>query len=288
MTPDMSQLPDRADLIGRFQADIGRRPSAHLGALALLLIALIGLADHLTGYDVSFGLFYLAPVSLMAWYVSRRAGTLTACLSAAVWLLANSLTAPPGIPPTIIVWNTMIRFGFFEIIAVLVAAVGAAHDREKLLARTDQLTGLMNGRAFRELADRELMRARRVGHSVTLLYLDLDNFKNVNDRRGHAAGDELLGAFARVLESVVRATDLVGRLGGDEFVVLLPDTSAQQGSLVAAKINQAISADERFARDGVSASVGAATSGGITADLEDLVAAADTAMYEAKSTRAHA
>ncbi len=286
MMPDMPDLPERADLIDRFQSLIGRRPSAQLGALALLLIGLIGLADHVTGYDLSLGLFYVAPVSLVAWYVSRRAGSLSAGLSAVVWLLANSLTAPQGISPTIIVWNTMIRFGFFGIIALLVAVARAAHDREKLLARTDQLTGLMNGRAFRELADRELMRARRLGQPVTLLYLDLDNFKNVNDRRGHATGDELLGAFARVLGNAVRATDVVARVGGDEFVVLLPDTTAENGSLVAAKISQAISGDERFSRDGVAVSVGAATTEGVPADLDELVAAADTAMYEAKSTRA--
>lgn len=283
----MSRIPAPTDLIDRVRSRLARPPTASVGALALLLIGLIGLADYLTGYDLSFGLFYVAPVSLMAWYGSRSAGTSVAGLSAAVWLIANGITAPDGIVPTIIIWNTMIRFGFFGIIALLVAAVRAAHDREKMLARTDQLTGLMNGRAFREIAERELLRATRVGLPITLLYLDLDNFKTVNDRRGHAAGDDLLLAFGRALENAVRATDVVARVGGDEFVVLLPDTSEQDGSVVAVKIQQAIANDERFTRDGVSVSVGATTTGENPATVDDLVSQADEAMYVAKAARAH-
>ena len=284
--PEMSQISEPGDLIERLGSSLGRAPAAQVGALAALLIALIGVADYSTGYDLSFGLFYVAPVSLMAWFGSRRLGVLTAGLSALVWLLANSFTAPAELPRTIVVWNTMIRFGFFGIIGLLVAVSRASHDRERLAARTDQLTGLMNGRAFRDVAEREMLRAGRVGSPVTLLYLDLDNFKNVNDRRGHGAGDEMLVLFARALETAIRGTDVVARLGGDEFVVLLPDTSEEGGARVAAKIHQALADDPRFSTDGVSVSVGAATTEEFPTQVDDLVASADTAMYQAKSIRA--
>lgn len=277
----MSRPSRPAGIVSRLGAVLSERPAPTI-AVAALLIAGIGVADYLTGYDLSFGLFYVAPVSMLAWLRSRKTGVLAAAVSAVVWLVANTYTAPPEIAPAIIVWNTMIRFGFFVIIAWLVATLRASHLREVEMARIDPLTGLMNSRAFREAADRELARARRTGQPITVLYLDLDKFKSVNDRRGHAAGDALLVAFARTLETAVRATDVVGRLGGDEFVVLLPDTDGEKGLVVAAKIRESVVTDDRFARDGITVSVGLATLDEPPDDIDVLVGSADEAMYRAK------
>lgn len=253
-----------------------------LGLSATLLIFGIGLADYTTGYHLSVGLFYVAPVSLLSWYGSRRAGVIGSAFSALTWLLANLYSAPPEIARSIILWNTMIRFGFFVIIAFLLASLRASHVREKELARTDPLTGLANGRAFRERAELELLRSRRVEQPLTLLYLDLNHFKTLNDRLGHPAGDLVLTEFAQVLLAAVRVTDVVCRLGGDEFVVLLPDTSDTQGQLVVSKIHQAVSGDPRLARHGLSVSIGSATTTEVPTTIDDLVTAADSAMYSAK------
>lgn len=253
-----------------------------LALSATLLIFGIGLADYTTGYHLSVGLFYVVPVSLLSWYGSRRAGVLGSAFSALTWLAANFYSAPPEIARSIIVWNTLIRFGFFAIIAFLLASLRASHVREKELARTDPLTGLANGRAFRERAEFELMRSRRVGQPLTLLYLDLNHFKTLNDRLGHPAGDLALTEFAEVLVSAVRATDVVCRLGGDEFVILLPDTSESQAGLVIEKIHDAVSGDVRLARHGLSVSIGSASTTEIPSTIDDLVAAADSAMFAAK------
>lgn len=147
------------------------------------------------------------------------------------------------------------------------------------LASTDELTFCQNRRAFHHRLNVVLTRANEQ-RPVSLCVLDLDGFKQVNDTRGHAAGDRVLVAVARALLAASRETDSVGRLGGDEFSVLLPDTTAASATAAGRRLLDSITA--AVASDGVSASIGiATTSTPITADA--LVAAADQLMYEAKA-----
>lgn len=146
-------------------------------------------------------------------------------------------------------------------------------------ARTDPLTGLLNRRALDERLAEELARQHRGGGPVSLLLLDVDHFKRVNDERGHAHGDEVLRAVADAMREVGRATDVIGRIGGDEFAMLLVDTG-EAGAQVAA---ERLCDDVRCIRAGITASVGAATaepSAGCT--VSELVRAADEALYTAK------
>ncbi len=282
MMGQMSGRTDPGAVSDLIRSHLARRSSAPMMVLSVLLIAGIGITDRMTGYHLSLGLFYVAPVSLLSWYGSRRAGLLGASACAMTWLLANSFTAPPEVLPMIIVWNTLIRFGFFAIIATLLTTLHDSLVREEELARVDHLTGLMNSRAFHESADLELMRARRGEYPLTLLYLDLDHFKKLNDRLGHVAGDAVLVTFARALQRGVRATDLVCRIGGDEFVVMLPNTSREQGERVASKIHELVSGDDQLAGHGIAVSIGAVTVDAPPSTIDELVAVADAAMYEAK------
>jgi len=154
-------------------------------------------------------------------------------------------------------------------------------------AESDPLTGVMNRRGF----ERELKRAaayvRRYGGNAALVYLDLDGFKPVNDRHGHAAGDAVLKAVAQSLLGAVRASDTVARIGGDEFAVLLWNLSAADARTKADALERAIAATT-VAWDGQALAVGA-TAGVVelSADLavEGLVARADAAMYARKRQR---
>ncbi len=110
------------------------------------------------------------------------------------------------------------------------------------LARTDPLTGLANRRFFMEQLEREFQRARRYRRPLSLIYLDLDGFKAINDRYGHMFGDEILRGAARSMRAVLRATDLLARIGGDEFAVLLPETGEAGARDVAAKLGRALAA----------------------------------------------
>jgi diguanylate cyclase (GGDEF)-like protein len=150
------------------------------------------------------------------------------------------------------------------------------------LARTDGLTGLLNQRAFKERLEEEFRRALRHGDPLSLLMLDLDHFKRLNDRRGHPFGDRVLRRIAEVTVEAVRETDLVARCGGEEFAVILPRTSLNGALTVAERIREAIEAlDLEGERTTVSVGI-AGFPGSHARSAELLVRAADEALYSSK------
>ncbi|MEA2168828.1 MAG: hypothetical protein QOF76_2128 [Solirubrobacteraceae bacterium] len=164
----------------------------------------------------------------------------------------------------------------------------ATEARLQHLASHDDLTGLWNRRRFSEAVREDLARVRRHGQDAALLLIDLDGFKGVNDRFGHAAGDRLLVVVADAIRGRLRASDHAGRLGGDEFAVLLHGVGADDADRVADEFRTAIEATKiHFGGVEVSAStsVGAAAVGPDTADEEALLARADAAMYAEKAAR---
>lgn len=149
--------------------------------------------------------------------------------------------------------------------------------------RIDSLTGALNRNALSERAESEFSRAQRERTPTSVIEVDVDGFKQLNDNHGHPAGDEVLQRVARALESETRRSDVVARVGGDEFAVLLPRTSAAEARLIAERLREA--AQDGLAAGGTTAalSVGVATTDGPPAlSFEQLWAAADAAMYEAK------
>jgi hypothetical protein len=180
-------------------AVIENRGPAFWAATGVLLVAVMGYVDYVTGYELSFSLFYLIPVCLVAWYSGRRLGLVISMLSAVAWPMADVASGHTYTYPALHVWNMLIRLGFFVIVTLLLAALHDAHDAEQRHARTDFLTGLLNARHFQEVADAELERVRRYGGPFSLAYLDLDNFKHVNDTFGHEVGDDVLATVGRQL-----------------------------------------------------------------------------------------
>src|SRR5581483_8975120 len=152
-------------------------------------------------------------------------------------------------------------------------------------ARVDELTGLANRRAIEEMLRTELARAQRYNGQVCLIFADLDDFKDVNDRYGHPFGDTVLCAFAETIAETVRDVDLAGRWGGEEFVLVLPGTDAEGGAAVADRarrlLGRRVIAAPTGERVPLSASFGVAAFP-TCADLESLVASADDALYLAK------
>jgi diguanylate cyclase (GGDEF)-like protein/PAS domain S-box-containing protein len=164
--------------------------------------------------------------------------------------------------------------------------VGVAGSREQLVrqATTDGLTGLLNHRAFHEALRAEAARCTRYGHPLSVVLLDLDGFKAVNDRHGHQTGDHLLVAVARALQEMVRRSEVVARLGGDEFAILLPETGAEGAEATAGRVRAAVAALPDNVRHGVTVSAGVADL--VQAGSTDaLIRHADRALYRAKGTR---
>ena len=155
------------------------------------------------------------------------------------------------------------------------------------LSQTDDLTKLHNARYLRQFLLNEIRRARRYGSSVAALFLDLDDFKRVNDAHGHLAGSHVLMEMAAVILSSIRDTDAVARYGGDEFVIVLPDTEIELAGTVAERIREKIARHPfhagRNLKLSLTASFGVAAFPMHASSPQQLIASADTAMYEAKA-----
>lgn len=265
--------------------------------ILLVLVAAIGIADYLTGPDIGFSLFYLAPVVYAGWNLRHRAAVTVAVGAAAAWLVAD-LASRAGVHPSVMAWNGITRLTIYLAIGIMTALVRsdreelrsvnarliAALEREKDLARTDVTTGLPNSRFLVERIREELALRREQHEPIALIYLDLDNFKRVNDIFGHASGDELLARAAGVLREVAGEPHEVARMGGDEFAVLLArGISRDDADAIAADIRRrivALGAD--YPNSGFGTSAGVAFFDAAPADADTLIHAADSAMYDAK------
>jgi len=258
------------------------RPRWVAAALAFVVLVTVGVADFLSGREVSLSVFYVAPIALATWFVNTRTGVSFAFLSALAWFLADDM-ARPHVQPLVPYWNTVVRLGFYLVMVVILGKLKVALQHERNLSRKDATTGIANARAFFEWGSRENERARRFQRPVTLLYVDCDDFKLVNDQEGHAAGDEVLREVGQALQEAVRDVDFVARLGGDEFAVLLPETDAAGAQAAVRRIQDRLSRE--MARRGrpVTISVGAATFATGSGSVEAALREADTLMYAAKT-----
>jgi diguanylate cyclase (GGDEF)-like protein len=236
----------------------------------------------LIGWEISFSIVYLLPIGIAAWVLGRAGGTTISVLSAAGWWYANR--AVPLDPETILYWNTFVRLTLFIIVSDLLSRLKSALDRERALARTDPLTGLANSLAFTETAEREIAVARRTNRSLSLIWIDLDGFKDINDKLGHAAGDEVLAQVGAALRRSTRRTDVAARMGGDEFAVLLPETDMAGVSVIVEKIIAGVGRSVEVEGQRVSMSVGALACEQVLPDLDVILRKADDLMYEVKRT----
>ena len=190
----------------------------------LVLVVIIGIIDHLTGYELSLSLFYLIPIFFVSWKVGRLIGIPVAILSAFTWTVADLLAGKPYQYPFVPYWNFLVRTGLFTAIVWVLEKLRTTLRRERIFARKDFVTQIANWQFFSEIAVRELAKSRRYSRPLSIAYIDLDNFKLVNDSLGHQVGNEVLRSTARVIEDNIRSIDLVARLGGDEFIILFPET----------------------------------------------------------------
>lgn len=165
-------------------------------------------------------------------------------------------------------------------VGLVLLATDRLRDELEYLATHDSLTGVLNRRAFMEAAEQELERCRRHGHIMSIVLMDLDRFKLLNDTHGHLVGDQVLRDFTERIATLLRRPDRLGRYGGEEFILLLPETNRDAAAVVAERIRAAAEAADKLPPYTVS--VGVACNVVSDAGLDALLGRADDALYEAK------
>jgi diguanylate cyclase (GGDEF)-like protein len=250
----------------------------------IVVVALLGLVDTLTGNEITFSLFYLVPIVLVTWSANRTAGLVLSFLSALTLLAAEIAAGRTYSHPSLYFWNTLLRTIFFVVVTFLVAEVQRSRREERLAARTDFVSGAVNRRYFDALLQMEIDRIRRYPHPITLVYIDIDNFKLVNDLFGHKIGDEVLRCIAGELKSQLRSTDTIARVGGDEFALLLPSTHPMQARVVLEKVRKHLREEMKRKNFPVTFSMGAVTCLAPPLSAEQIVNLADELMYEVKNS----
>ena len=252
------------------------------GATGFIGVVGVGVIDFLTGGELAFSLFYLIPIVLVTWFSGRNLGLVMSVTSAITWFAADVLTGQSYSHPVFRFWNAAIRLGFFLIVTFLLQALKGL-ESEKEQARLDDLTGAGNRRLLFEVGQTELGRSQRYKHPITIVYIDLDDFKNVNDLWGHRVGDHLLCAVVNRARRHLRKTDYLVRLGGDEFIVLFPETDQKAAQITVPKLRFALLDEMQRHNWPVTFSIGVLTCLDAHITTDELIKRADDLMYSVKN-----
>lgn len=245
--------------------------------VGFLCAVAISMSDLSFPDEVKFSYLYLLPIAFVTWFCGIRLGLLISFLCA--WFRSVNHVVESLL---ITSWNIGSTVFFFVGISVLLNKTRHLWENERKLSRTDPLTGAKNLRAFVEVVEHEILRSQRDGLPFSLAYLDLDNFKTVNDTYGHPAGDQLLTSTVSCIVSNLRKTDVIGRLGGDEFAIFFPETDQAAVQVVMLKVRHEITRMMESSRWPTTFSVGVVTCNGGVHDFNQLLNYADTLMYEVK------
>lgn len=246
--------------------------------LGILFVTLIGVIDISAPDEATHSFLYLIPVSIVTWFSGIWAGLGMALIGTAFWSV-NNITASIAITT----WNILSTIFFFSAIAALLHKTHVMWINESSLSRTDPLTGAKNTRAFTEIAEYEILRSQREGLPFSLAYLDLDNFKIINDTYGHAAGDTVLKIVVTEIVKNLRKTDVVARLGGDEFAIFFPETDQSSVQIVMEKVKEELKAVAKSNSWPTTFSIGVLTCSKGTCDLDAMITTSDRLMYAVKN-----
>ncbi|TBR08078.1 MAG: diguanylate cyclase [Rugosibacter sp.] len=249
--------------------------------ICVSFVCSLGLIRTATDADFTLASIALLPVLAIAWIGGKKSGVLMAVLSASVLAMVDIVSVSQFNALWIPWANAITRLLTYSLVALLAAQVRLQFAREHEYATRDAMTGLLNRRVFIEAGVTEVERAIRYKHPLAVVFLDLDNFKKLNDTKGHAVGDAALKTTAKALLASIRSTDLAARFGGDEFAVLLPETEYEEATVTGRKISSVIiHALQEFSP--VTVSVGVAWFGAADRTFPAMLKAADELMYEVK------
>ncbi len=258
---------------------------------AIFMVVAIDQIDFRTIDGMGLSILYLVPIFLVTWTFGRNMGVLTACVSAVLWGKTEIRSHLYHKDPFLLYWNLSVRLGFFLIFVILIYLVSElrnAIQREREAARSDFLTGIANRKHFIETAEVEIKRCARDKKPLTVVYIDCDNFKVLNDSQGHDAGDKCLVLISNTLKENIRATDMAARLGGDEFALLLPGMGSQEAEDLVARVRRFLNQWMKMSRWPVTFSIGVGTFSHPKGPVDEIMKKVDHVMYSVKRTTKNA
>jgi len=247
----------------------------------VLLTLLVYWVNAVTPPEARLGVLYIIPVLLVTWTEGLIWGIVFGVASIGMREAVAWDQMPADTP---LGWRIGNAAAYVAVVAVAMAALQTLRRSQAALARLvtqDSLTNVLNARAFADRLGQELDRNRRYPRPLALMYMDLDNFKVINDTHGHQTGDAVLRLVADAMRKSVRTADIVGRLGGDEFAVLMPETDAQLADAAAKRLVAGLR-NVFKGTPNVTASIGLVSCTATDASTDDLLRRADQAMYDAK------
>ena len=248
---------------------------------AVLLMMGVYWLNRATPPTARLGILYVIPVLLVTWTDGWVWGLVFGLASIGLREVVAIDQMPADTPAS---WRVVNGAAYVAVVALAMAGLQTLRRSQAQLARLvtqDALTNVLNARAFADRLSQELDRNRRYPRPLSLMYMDLDNFKTINDTHGHQTGDAVLRLVADAMRTSVRQADVVGRLGGDEFGVLMPETDAELADAAAKRLVAGLR-NVFKGTPNVTASIGVVSCTATDASTDDLLRRADQAMYDAK------
>ena len=260
-----------------------KNPCSHsIVQLSFLMILILAPFQYLASNRMDLSPFFVFPVLINSWYGTRKAG-LFIVFSCVLMLVTIEIHTEKTTPNT----TDLFLFAAPKLVAYSLLALLVTNFRDLLrtqttLSETDSLTGVHNTRSFYAKITSELSRSKRCNQAFSLAYIDIDNFKHINDSLGHSGGDEVLVEVAKCLVSSLRDTDIVARLGGDEYICLLPETNQRGARSAFTKTSFLLKQRMKQRKWPVSFSIGVVTFNRSPANADHAIHIADQLMYSVK------
>jgi diguanylate cyclase (GGDEF)-like protein len=277
----MKRTSDRTTQIGSYILNQDRKLWLAFGVLSLLAVVAF---DHFMTFKLNLAVLYALPVLMLTWVVGRYFGALLSLIICSTWSVIDAAAGRYLEHPQLLYWDWGANLlGFLVLVFGLTSLRGmleAAHFE----SHKDALTSLVNKGGFYQIVSAEMEVCRRYQRTLSIAYIDCDNFKSVNDQFGHHIGDELLRVVSLTMQRKLRSSDLPGRLGGDEFGIMLPETSAEACRMVVEMLQQRLLQEMADHKWPVTFSIGIATFTRMPSSIEDMIRQADKLMYAVKFT----
>ena len=253
-------------------------------SLGLVLLLLIAAADYATGFKLRLSVLYLVPILIITWAAGWQIGIMLSFVACTARAYTDVFAGRYIDSPKMLYWDWGAVFSGYILLVIGISVLRHRLEGAHFQSRKDTLTGLVNKGGFYQVVGAEMELCRRYERTLSIAYIDLDNFKKVNDKYGHHVGDKLLRTVSKTMQRKLRGSDIPGRLGGDEFAVILPETSPQACRMVIEMLQQRLLQEMNANNWPVTFSIGIATFTKMPSSIEGMIRQADHLMYVVKNS----